>query len=229
MLLAEAVERGRELVRSMGKNLWELGDLATEVVTLRNDAVGKDPSEVITLKEFAEQIGTSYERMHAVHWVSSSWPKEERREDVAWEVHRILVAHPNRAEIINREIPWKINELKTWLEQNPEKDTRPRGSGRRKSTTTQSTTTTTTATVVPGAQDDQSDLPPSRNRTTRSASSLGASTNALTLLREAKVTIETVRDQGVPADDAPEVSGEIDTMIDLLNDLRAKVDVTTLR
>lgn len=83
----EAVKLGREAAKSQ----WTLGDLALSLEPKYGDA---------TLATFADDIGVVLKTMEQYRHVAEIYTKDERSSNLPWSAHMVLMAQPDRAELV---------------------------------------------------------------------------------------------------------------------------------
>ncbi|MFM9499490.1 DUF6192 family protein [Streptomyces galilaeus] len=92
----------REVVEQQSRGSFVIGDRSLEIEPMREHG-GRTAGERIpvvrdSLTRLAEDIGLSFSAVKAARFTASRWPKEHRRPDVSFKVHRILAGIENEEE-----------------------------------------------------------------------------------------------------------------------------------
>lgn len=92
----------REVVEQQSRASFVIGDRALEIEPLREvggrTAGERIPVVRVSLTRLAEDIGLSFSAVKAARFTASRWPKERRRPDVSFKVHRILAGIEDEEE-----------------------------------------------------------------------------------------------------------------------------------
>lgn len=87
----------RDVVQQQARGQFLIGDRALEIEPMRPHGGQHEAApgeELLTVREslfmLAEDIGLSYAAVEGRRWAASRWPKDRRREDASYTVHRIL-------------------------------------------------------------------------------------------------------------------------------------------
>ncbi|GIH97966.1 DUF6192 family protein [Planobispora siamensis] len=95
----ELVERTRQLVETVGRAQFEIGDNALEIAPMQerggsHPLAGIDDTYDISeiLATFADDVGLAAATIKEYRWTSSRWPAQYRQVGVSHKVHRILAA-----------------------------------------------------------------------------------------------------------------------------------------
>ncbi|MFJ2407203.1 DUF6192 family protein [Streptomyces xanthochromogenes] len=94
----EIVAESRHLIVQIGPAQFALGDLALEIEPMRpvGGSMPNGTDDLFTVEEslafFADDIGVAPATVKDWRWVASRWPKDKRRDDDAFSVHRILAS-----------------------------------------------------------------------------------------------------------------------------------------
>ncbi|MEW2135743.1 DUF6192 family protein [Streptomyces sp. NPDC005409] len=92
----------REVVEQHSRAMFVIGDRALEIEPMRPTG-GQPPGHrtpVVreSLLRLAEDIGLSYGMIVAARTTAARWPKDRRRRDVSFKVHRVLAAIEDEEE-----------------------------------------------------------------------------------------------------------------------------------
>ncbi|MFJ8636433.1 DUF6192 family protein [Streptomyces sp. NPDC093568] len=102
----ELVAESRLLVETERDTHFKLGDNALEIEPLQakggaRSAMGEDVQSVQeTLRRFADDVGVNVASILSYRNTAAHWPPEQRVKGVSLDVHRILIGHPDRFEVI---------------------------------------------------------------------------------------------------------------------------------
>ncbi|MEO5875057.1 MAG: DUF6192 family protein [Streptosporangiaceae bacterium] len=92
------VARARELVESMTRSQFGIGDLALEIEPMNVHGVGEDLGVEASIRLFAEDIGLAFSTVNAYRWTASRWPAHARQAGVSFTVHRVLASIADEQE-----------------------------------------------------------------------------------------------------------------------------------
>lgn len=90
----QLVKEGREVIASLTRNKWLLGDLAIEAVPASTS--GSHDGNEERLRTYAEDIGEKPETLRQYRRVAAAWPSGRRLPDVSWSVHQELAGQEDR-------------------------------------------------------------------------------------------------------------------------------------
>ncbi|MFI1169088.1 DUF6192 family protein [Streptomyces sp. NPDC020801] len=102
----ELVAESKLLVESERDTHFKLGDNALEIEPLQakggaRAAMGEDVQSVEeTMHRFADDVGVNVSSIMNYRYTAGHWPPEQRVKGVSLDIHRILIGHPDRFEII---------------------------------------------------------------------------------------------------------------------------------
>ncbi|MFE7097882.1 MULTISPECIES: DUF6192 family protein [Streptomyces] len=92
----------REVVEQQSRGSFVIGDRALEIEPVREVGGGtageRTPVVRDSLTRLAEDIGLSFSAVKNARYAASRWPKEHRRPDVSFKVHRILASIEDEVE-----------------------------------------------------------------------------------------------------------------------------------
>ncbi|MFI5672237.1 DUF6192 family protein [Streptomyces sp. NPDC051704] len=90
----EIVTELRKLVETIGQAQFAIGDYALEIEPMRAFRQPEPSEEMFTVRDsllrLSEDIGLSYSVVKNARWAASKWPKDRRRPEVSFTIHRIL-------------------------------------------------------------------------------------------------------------------------------------------
>ncbi|MCX5206063.1 DUF6192 family protein [Streptomyces sp. NBC_00237] len=104
----ELVAQSKVLVETERETLFKLGDNALEVEPLQakggsRPSAHEDVQSVEeTLRRFADDVGMCIGTLMNYRLTAAHWPSEHRVVGVSIEIHRILMGHPDRFELIRK-------------------------------------------------------------------------------------------------------------------------------
>jgi hypothetical protein len=101
------VEAGREARKQADSMQWTEGDLALQVQALTGNERPRDPEtgdfikdEERALQRYAEDVDIPYSTVRSYRITAQAWPSRTRDSAVPYKVHEILVAQPDRFDLI---------------------------------------------------------------------------------------------------------------------------------
>ena len=116
------VEEGRQLAASLSENKWGLGDVAQRFEPI--GARGGSPAQP-RLREFADQIGVSYNSLREYRAVAAAWPNDRRLSSVPYAIHQALRGREDRFEIIGSRDRWTVREARELVAESRRGEGRP--------------------------------------------------------------------------------------------------------
>ncbi|MFC9976720.1 DUF6192 family protein [Spirillospora sp. NPDC127200] len=98
----QLVAKARELVETVGRAQFALGDLALEIEPMNPTGTGGSPSPEWgverSLRQFADDIAMAVETVKHYRWTSARWPSKHRQPHVSHKVHEILASIRDEAK-----------------------------------------------------------------------------------------------------------------------------------
>ena len=107
------LKEGRRIVAQQSGATWELGDLAIKVAPIGTPSKRSGAYEV--LREFAHQIGIDFETLRGCLETAHSWQPEQRRPNVSWSVHHLLLYFDGRFDLLRSRQQWSYREAQNSL------------------------------------------------------------------------------------------------------------------
>ncbi|MER5424408.1 DUF6192 family protein [Streptosporangium roseum] len=101
----DLVDQTRDMVQTMTSLQFAVGDMALEIQPIRHAHTGHDDGIYAALRVFADEIGEVFDTVRTWRYIAAAWPKDQRRADASYTVHRVMAYRPDRFTLIGQPPP----------------------------------------------------------------------------------------------------------------------------